>query len=103
MCSFGPETFLSSQDSLVARNFLLGKHGAAATRGPAMAGGVFPRLSIVDVVIVGQLLARLNVAQGNDPDATFDLIGFTVGLAGMINECSHAKTVDDGFAAVHAE
>ena len=68
-----------------------------------MTGGVFPRLGIVDVVIVGKFFTWLDVAHGDDQDATLDLVGFTVGTARMVDECGHAKAVNDRLAPVHAE
>jgi hypothetical protein len=87
----------------MSRNLFFGKHSSAAIRDPAVAWGVFPRLCIVDVVIVGQLLTGGDVAQCDDPDPALDLVGFTVWAARMIDERGHAKTVDDRLAAIHAE
>src|SRR5262249_33229743 len=101
--AFGFEAFFATQDLLMARDFFFGEHGAAAIRGAAVAWGMFARLRIVDVVIVGQFFTGSNITKGDDPDAAFDLVGLTIRPARMVDEGSHAKTIDDGFAAIHAE
>ena len=74
---------------------------AAATLRSAAARSVI--LSIIEVVVVGQLFARRDVAQRDDPHLAANLIGLAVRLAGMIDEGSDSVAIDDALAAVESE
>lgn len=76
-----------------ALQFLGRVHGLAAAGSAAVAGGLV-LVSIVEVVVVGQLLSGRDIANGNDPDASSYLVGFAIGIAGMIDEHGHAVSVD---------
>ena len=83
-------------------NFLFAKHGSAAAVSAAMARNVLAGFGVIDVVVVRQLFAGSDVAQGDNPDAIINLVGLTVGLAGMIHKSRHAKAVNDCFSISHA-
>src|SRR5712692_1136251 len=72
-----------------------------AARRSAETGRV--RLSIVEVVIVGQFFSGLNIAQRDDPHLAPDLIGLAIRFAGMIDEGGHPVAVNNAFCAVQAE
>ena len=59
-------------------------------------------LQVVDAVVVDDLLARFDAAQGADEDAVFDVVGFGVGIAGMVEIARDiaARRAVDGPAAV---
>lgn len=92
-----------SQDSLVTLDFLLAEHGTAAILGAAVAGGWVAWVGVINVVIVGQLLAVGDIPQSDDPNPPIDLICLTVWIAGMIDESRHAEAINDRLAAIHAE
>src|SRR3954468_7411301 len=78
-----------------------GIHRAAAFTGAAAAGGF--TLAIEQVVVVRELLAGLDVAHGVDPDPAIDLVGFAVGLAGMVDVHGHAVAIHHVRAAIERE
>src|ERR1035438_745398 len=57
-------------------------------------------LAIVQVVIVGQFLPGLDVAQGDDPHLAADLVGFAVRLARMIHKRRHSTALNDHLSPV---
>mmetsp|Transcript_71463 Transcript_71463/g.168395 ORF Transcript_71463/g.168395 Transcript_71463/m.168395 type:complete len:289 (-) Transcript_71463:2509-3375(-) len=86
------------------------EHGAAAGRRAAPAGELLLDLGGValvqhQAVVVEQLLAGLQVAQGLDEDAAVDLVGLAVGLAGMVDPARIVAAVEgvDHQAAVEVE
>src|SRR5205085_5189210 len=60
-------------------------------------------LAVVQVVVVGQLFARGNVAQGDDPHAPALLVGVTVRIARMVDERGHAVSIDQLVASAQPE
>src|SRR6185437_590709 len=59
-------------------------------------------LEIVDAVIVGDFLARLDVAQRADEHPVLDVVYFRIGIAGMVEIARYiaARRAVDGPAAV---
>jgi hypothetical protein len=60
-------------------------------------GGVFV---VVEVVVPNQLFAGSDVADGEEPDAAFDLVYFAVRITGVIQESAEAFAIDDCLAVV---
>ena len=60
-------------------------------------------VTIVEAVIVSQLFAGGDVPDGENPDAAIHLVGFAVGIAGVVHEHGGAVTVDDGRPLANAE
>ena len=73
-----------------------GIHRAAAFGGSAVAGGGL--FVVVEVVVPDEFFAGGDVAQGEEPDAAFDLIDLAVGIAGVIQVGAQALAVDHGLA-----
>jgi len=63
-----------------------------------MAGGGV--VVVVEVVVPEEFFSGGDVADGEDPDAAFDLVDLAVGIAGMIQVGAQALAVDYGFAVV---
>ena len=89
-------------DAGAAFEFVVGEHGAAAVGGAAVAVGGFV-VGVVEVVLVDELFAGGDVADGFDPDAAVVLFGLAVGRAGVIDEHGGGEAVDDVFGAVDGE
>ena len=85
-----------------AGEFAVAEHGAAALDGAAVAvgGGV---VGVVEVVLVGELFAGGDVAEGDDEDAAVFIFGLAVGVAGVVDEHGGAEAVDDGAVLSGAE
>ena len=62
-------------------------------------GGVFV---VVEVIVPNQLLSSGNIADSKNPDTSFDLVDFAIGIAGVIQKCAEAFTVDDGLSVFEA-
>src|SRR5258708_7120138 len=75
-----------AQDLLLAGNLFFRKHRPAAALDATITSSVFAGLTIVEIVIVGQLFSGLNVAQGDDPDAAAKLVGFTIWITAMVHK-----------------
>lgn len=71
--------------------------------GFAMTGGGVVFFAIEKVVVVGEFLARMNVANGDNPYLSVDLIGLAVGITGMIDECGNTVSIDDAITISHGE
>src|SRR5579875_1277944 len=76
-------------------------HAAPAIAATAVAGRLV--LAVVEAVVVGQFFAGGNVANAFDVDAPVLLVGFAVGIAGVIDEHGHAMTVDHHLAIPYAK
>ena len=79
---------------------LSGVHGAAAFTGAAMAGGGI--FVVVEVVVPDQLFAGSDVADGEEPNAAFDLVYFAVGITGVIQKSAESFAVNNGLAVVQS-
>src|SRR6185437_14352867 len=77
-------------------------HGLAAVGGSAVAGG-FIVVAVVEVVVVGEFFAGGDVANGFNPDATSNFVGFAIRVAGVVEEHGHSVAVDDDGAVADAE
>src|ERR1035437_9502532 len=70
---------------LAPSNLLWRVHGAPAYLRAAVAVALIVA-AVVEAVVVGDLLARLDVADGHDPDPAVLLVGFAIGIATMVDE-----------------
>ena len=58
----------------------------------------------MEVVLVGELLAGGDVADGGDEDVSVGVLrGLAVGVATVVEEHGHSEAVDDGVAAAVEE
>ena len=74
----------------------------AAVGGAAVAVGGFV-VGVVEVVLVDELFAGCDVADGLDVDAAVVFDGFAVGRAGVVDEHGGGEAVDDVVGAVDGE
>lgn len=74
----------------------------AAVGGAAVAVGRFV-VGVVEVVLVDELFAGGDVADGLDVDAAVGLLGLAVGGAGVVDEHGGGEAVDDVVGAVDGE
>src|ERR1035437_6019914 len=84
---------------LAPPDLLLRIHCAAALLGAAVAQRLIVA-AVVEAVIVGDLLADVDVADGRHPDPVVLLAGLAVGVATVVDEHRRAMAVDaDGAVA----
>src|SRR6185312_7204004 len=60
-------------------------------------------VAIIEVVVVAEFFACLDVLRRDDPDVPVDLIRLAIRVTGMVDECGDASAVDDVHAVVKAE
>jgi hypothetical protein len=72
-------------------------HRPAALGRSAIADGLVVA-AVIEAIIVGDLFAGGDLADGLDPDAPALLAGLTVGVATVVDEHGHAMAVDDHLA-----
>jgi hypothetical protein len=60
-------------------------------------------IAIVEAVVVGQLLAGSDVAEGRNPDAAVFLAALAVGLATVVDVHGRAAAFDDGRAVAESK
>src|SRR5215472_6795556 len=99
----GLATPAALQNALVTSDLFFGEQSPAATGGATTARIIVSRLGIVNVVVVGELLAGRYIPQRNNPNALIELIRLAVGLAGVIDKGGHAEAVDYSLAVIHSE
>src|SRR5579884_864927 len=92
-----------AKDAFLALDLIFGEHGAAAALQAAVAGRHLVGIAVEKVVVVGKLLAGLDVAQGENPYAIVNLVGLAVGIAGMVHKGRNAKAVNDDVGIIHGE
>src|SRR5579883_816017 len=78
-------------------------HASPAILRPAPAHRWIVVVSVVQVVVVGQFFPGHNVAQSDDPDMFVELVGFTVGIAAMVDESCDRVAIDHAVAFADAE
>src|SRR5579862_4028709 len=81
------------RDRAAAADLLFGVHGAATGGRAAVAGG-FLVTTVVEAIIVGDFLARRDVADGPDPHTAFDFFRLAIWIAAVIDEHGHTVAVD---------
>src|SRR5439155_3077740 len=75
-------------------------HGAAALSRAAVARRGL--IVVIQVVVPDQFFSRGNVADGEKPDAAFDLVDFAIGVAGMVQVGTEALSIDHGLTVVQS-
>src|SRR5580658_2125669 len=83
-------------------DLLLRIHGPAALCRAAVADG-FLIVAVIQAIVVGDLVARGDVANRRNPDAAIGLFGFAVGIAAVIDKHGRAVAVDDDRAVAESK
>jgi len=86
------------QRLLATRAFLFGIETAPAMPGTTKAVGGIVEISVVEVVVVGEFLARRNVADGSNENPAIDFIRLAIRIAGMVDESRDAIAVNHPLA-----
>jgi hypothetical protein len=92
---------LACVGTLFLFQFLGRIHAATATLAAAVAGSFI--LAVIQPVVVGELLAGLDVANAGDEHSITLFVGLAVGIARVIHKHGYAMAIDHNFAIADAK
>ena len=93
---------LFQRQTLPASELFRGIHGAATILRTAIAWGLFV-VAVVQAIVVAKLFAGCDVADGHDPHAVIDFLGFAIRIAGVVDKHGDAVAIDHLGAVADSE